>query len=155
MLTSFGAEQRVLDVIVEAEGARTTSHTSGRMTGRMEVVARVSGRRKWTTEQKLEILRDAFGPGGSVREAIELHEVSSGLLYTWRRQVVAGTLDGSRQPALPSFAEVCVAKPLMLPSSSSPAGGMIGIELPSGIRLSVDGLVDAQALARVLSVLPR
>lgn len=125
------------------------------MTGRMEIVARVSGRRKWTMEQKLEILRDAFGPGGSVREAIELHEVSSGLLYTWRRQAVAGTLDGSAKPALPSFAEVHVTEPPMLPSPSSPAGGMIGIELPSGIRLSVDGSVDAEALARVLSVLPR
>ena len=143
------------DVIVEAEGARTTSHTSGRMTGRMEIVARVSGRRKWTTEQKLEILRDAFGPGGSVREAIELHEVSSGLLYTWRRQAVAGTLDGSVKPALPSFAEVHVTEPPLLPSPSLPAGGMIGIELASGIRLSVDGSVDAEALARVLSVLPR
>lgn len=137
------------DVIVEAEGARTTS----RMTDRIEVVARVSGRRKWTSGQKLEILRDAFGPGGSVREAIELHEVSSGLLYTWRRQAVAGTLEGL--PALPSFAEVCVGEPPMLPSPSSPGGGMIGIELPSGIRLSVDGSVDAEALARVLSVLPR
>lgn len=143
------------DVIVGHEGALTTSHTSGRMTGRMEIVARVSGRRKWTTEQKLEILRDAFGPGGSVREAIELHEVSSGLLYTWRRQAVAGTLDDLVKPALPSFAEVHVTEPPMLPAPSSPTGGMIGIELPSGIRLSVDGSVDAEALARVLSVLPR
>jgi transposase len=101
----------------------------------MEVVARVSGRRKWTSEEKLEILRDAFGPGGSVREAIELHEVYSGLLYTWRRQAVAGTLNGSVKPVLPSFAEVCVAELPMLPSS---AGGVIGIELPSGIKLSVD-----------------
>lgn len=156
MLTAVGVrERRVSDVVFDAGSDRTTSHTSGRMTGRMEVVARVSGRRKWTSGQKLEILRDAFGPGGSVREAIELHEVSSGLLYTWRRQAAAGTLDGLTKPALLSFAEVCVGEPPMLPPPSSPAGGMIGIELPSGIRLSVDGSVDAEALARVLSVLPR
>jgi transposase-like protein len=41
----------------------------------MEIVGRVSGRRRWTVEQKLAILRDAFGPGGSVRAAIEQHEV--------------------------------------------------------------------------------
>ena len=41
------------------------------MTTRMEIVGRVSGRRHWTVEQKLAILRDAFGPGGSVRAAIE------------------------------------------------------------------------------------
>jgi hypothetical protein len=36
------------------------------MTGRIEVVARVSGRQYWTVEQKLGMLRDAFGAGGSV-----------------------------------------------------------------------------------------
>lgn len=52
------------------------------MTGRMQVVARLSGRRAWTVEQKLAILRDAFGASGSVKAALELHEVSSGLVYT-------------------------------------------------------------------------
>ena len=33
------------------EGA--SGHTTGRMGGRIEVVARVSGRRHWTVEQKL------------------------------------------------------------------------------------------------------
>ena len=66
---------------------------SGRMTGRFEVIARVSGRRFWTVEQKLAILRDAFGPGGSVRSAMERHDVTSGgLLYTWRRMAMSGLL---------------------------------------------------------------
>lgn len=55
------------------------------MNTRMEIVGRVSGRRQWTVEQKLAILRDAFGPEGSVRAAIERHEVGSGAIYTWRR----------------------------------------------------------------------
>lgn len=67
-------------------------HTSSRMTGRIEVIARVSGRRFWSVEQKLAMLRDAFGPGGSVRSAMERHEVTSGLLYTWRRNAMAGLL---------------------------------------------------------------
>jgi transposase len=47
----------------------------------------VSGRRRWTVEQKLAVLRDAFGPGGCVRAACERHDVGSGSIYTWRRQV--------------------------------------------------------------------
>jgi len=70
--------------VIEEDGARR-GRTSGRMTGRIEVVSRVSGRRKWTVEQKLAMLRHAFGAGGSVRGAIELHEISSGLLYTCKR----------------------------------------------------------------------
>jgi transposase len=33
--------------------------------------------------------------------------------------------------------------------------GQISIELPSGVRLTVDGEVDAEALSRVISVLAR
>jgi len=129
------------------------------MTGRMEVVARVSGRRYWTVEQKLGMLRDAFGSGGSVRAAIERHEISSGLLYTWRKQAMSGELTGiAPVAALPDFAEVWIAAPeqqvALLPASPDVLG-RISIELPSGIRISVDAQVDATALARVLAILPR
>jgi transposase len=33
--------------------------------------------------------------------------------------------------------------------------GQIGIELPSGVRLTVDASVDAEALSRVIGVLAR
>jgi transposase len=129
------------------------------MSGRIEVVARVSGRRHWTVEQKLLILRDAFGPNGSVRDTVERHEVGSGQLYSWRQQAMSGTLAGVTRPAVPAFAQVQIAQaepvvPLLL-APSSPEPGKIGIELPSGIRLSVDAGVDAEALARVFSVVGR
>ncbi|MEJ8631866.1 hypothetical protein P0F65_22935 [Sphingomonas sp. I4] len=57
-------------------------------------------------------------------------------------------------PSLPVFAEVQVAEPT--PSAPQPApcpSGLIQIELPGGVRVSVDASVDAGALARVLSVL--
>jgi transposase len=130
------------------------------MSGRIEVVARVSGRRHWTVEQKLMILRDAFGPNGSVRDTVERHEVGSGQLYTWRQQAMSGTLAGVTRPPAPAFAQVQIAQaePIspLLPAPTSPEPtGKIGIELLSGIRLSVDAGVDAEALARVLSVIGR
>ena len=142
----------------DSEDDRASSHTSGRMSGRIEVVGRVSGRRRWTVEQKLAILRDGFGPDGSVRGACVRHGVGSGQMYTWRRQAMSGELTGVPPPALPSFAEVEVAVPSvpMLPSPEpTRPGGQIGIELRSGIRLTVDTDVDADALARVLAVLTR
>lgn len=130
------------------------------MGGRIEVVAGVSGRRRWTVEQKLSILRDAFGPNGSVRDTVERHEVGSGQLYTWRQQAMSGTLAGASRPAVPAFVQVQIAhdEPAtpLLPAPTPPEPiGKIGIELPSGIRLSVDAGVDAEALARVLSVVSR
>lgn len=129
---------------------------SSRMTGRVEIVGRVSGRRRWTVEQKLAILRDAFGPDGTVRSACERHEVGSGQLYTWRRLAMSGELTGTRRTALPAFAEVDVSEPSLLAvSTPAPAYGQIAIELPSGVKLTVDTTVDADALARVIGVLAR
>lgn len=121
----------------------------------MEVVGRVSGRRNWSVEEKLEILADAFRPGVRVRDVLERRDLSSGLVYTWRKQARLGLLAGT-VPALPTFAEVRVsdvetAAPAPQPAAS--ATGLIRIDLPGGVRVSVDAAVDAGALARVLSVL--
>ena len=39
--------------------------------------------------------------------------------------------------------------------SAASSGGVISIELPSGIRVSVDATVDADALSRVIGILTR
>lgn len=148
--------------VIEVSAGDPTGHMTGRMSSRITVIDRVSGRRYWTVEQKLAMLRDAFGPGGCVRRAMDLHEVSSGQLYTWRRQAMSGELSG-KPPVLPVFAEVWIADPgpavpALAPPMAAQSGpvepvGRIGIELPSGIRLTVDSGVDADALRRVLSVI--
>ena len=63
---------------IEPAAGVTSNHTTVRMSGRIEIAGRVSGRRRWTVEQKLAILRDAIGPDGSARAAAERHEVDSG-----------------------------------------------------------------------------
>lgn len=159
----------MLEQVIEASAGDSSGHTTGHMTGRMSsriaVIDRVSGRRYWTVEQKMVMLRDAFGSGGCVRTAMDLHEVTSGQLYTWRRQAMSGELSGKPIPAavMPVFAEVRIADPAPavpalpppLTVGSGPVEPMarIGIEFPSGIRLTVDSGVDADALRRVLSVI--
>ena len=144
------------EIEVSASGAATT-HTSGRMSSRIEIVSRVLGRRRWTVEQKLAVLRDAFGPEGCVRAACERHDVGSGSIYTWRRQAMSGELAGVRKPIEPVFAEVQISEQPALPAPTVAArsGGVIGIELPSGIRVSVDATVDTDALSRVIGILTR
>ncbi len=123
------------------------------MTGRMEVVGRLSGRRRWSDAEKLEILAEAFHPGVRVCDVIARREVSSSLIYTWRKQLREGKLTGA-MPSLPVFAEVRVAEPVAPAPELAPClPGLIQIELPGGVRVSVDAGVDAGALAQVLSVL--
>jgi transposase len=50
----------------------TTSRRSDR-NGRVQVIARMSDRRAWTLKDKLAILDEAFGAGGSVSKTAERH----------------------------------------------------------------------------------
>ena len=99
----------------EIEGGAIT-HTTSRMSDRkanIQIVGRVSGRRIWTVEQKLAIIGEAFSPGSTVNRTIERHEITSGQLYTWRRQLLDGELGGpfnmGSLRTAPSFARVELA----------------------------------------------
>ena len=165
----------------EIEGDAST-HTTSRMSDRkanVQIVGRVSGRRIWTVEQKLAIIGEAFSPGSSVKQTVERHEIGSGQLYTWRRQLLDGELGGPLNigslRSAPSFARVELA-PMHEAAAEGPppvatdpnsglregavanarltaSVGLIEIELPSGARVRVDGGVDGQALRRVLEAL--
>src|SRR3546814_16088063 len=121
--------------------ALTTGHMSDRMSSLIEVVG---GRRRWSVDQKLSILREAFGPDGSVSATCQRHAVGSGMLYTWRRQALAGALTGATRPPVHSFAEVEVS----VAATATAGSGHIGIELPSGGRLPVAATGPPQAPAR-------
>ena len=91
MIAAHGLERFVSEVIIEGSLEETTSHMGSRMTGHMTVIARVSGRRFWTIEQKLLMLRDAFGYGG---DGLSSHVPATisifSLVRHWHDQSVAG-----------------------------------------------------------------
>jgi transposase len=70
---------------------------------------------------------------------------------------MSGELAGVRKLPEPAFAEVRIGEPPALPAPllASPVSSLIGIELPSGIKVTVDATVDADALSRVIDVLTR
>lgn len=126
---------------------------------RGEVLTGPERRRRWSVEEKLRILAQSVAAGSSVMLVCRMHGISSGQLYTWRRQFRTGELTG--------FAPVTVTSPLgRLASVSSdvaavsanpavdrPANGVIEVELRSGVKLRITGAVDAAALRQVLSAL--
>lgn len=125
----------------------------------VEVLTTPERRRRWSTEQKLAIVAEKMRPGASGTQVARRYGISTGLLYTWCRQVRDGTLGLPNAPtAAPAFMPVHLAADAA-PSHSwnqadgtSATGGMV-IVLPNGWRLEVDRHVDAAALGRVLSVL--
>src|SRR5437764_5744621 len=92
------------DLIRDAESA----HTSGRMRGRssIEVLVRADRRRSWTAEQKREIVIESLNPEQRAADVARKHGITTGQLYTWRRQT--GEFP-SRCPGPPDTA-VCLCR---------------------------------------------
>lgn len=106
------------------------------MTGRMDVVSQVPGRRRWSDAEKLEILAEAFRPGVRVCDVVARREVSSSLIDTWCKQLHEGELAGASL-SLPTFAEVRVTEPAVPVSQPGAcSSGFIHIELPDGVRVT-------------------
>jgi transposase len=131
----------------------------------MEVITGVERRRRWRLEEKLRIVGESEQPGASVSDVARRHEMSRGLLWTWKRQVRTGTL----APEGPSvFLPVRVTPEANVPpvaalfrggsaDGDALAGnrGRIEIALPDGTCVRVGEDIGAAALRRVMSVLRR
>ena len=52
-------------------------------------------RRRWSDERKREIVLASFAPGVLVKDVCRRHDVSTSLVFAWRRQARNGELFGS------------------------------------------------------------
>lgn len=95
----------------EIDGDVTTPTTDRRSghSGRVQVIARTSSRRSWSTDEKLAILEEAFGAGGSVSRTADHHAIGTGQIYPRRRLALDGSL-GAPRPAAPTFARLEIAE---------------------------------------------
>ena len=59
---------------------------------RVEVVASVQRRRRWTPEQKLEIVKQTNEPGSSVSMVSRQFGISAAQLFQWRKAYLQGSL---------------------------------------------------------------
>lgn len=148
----------------EAEDASTITRMSVREQP-VEVITRGERRRVWTPEQKRDIVMESLDPGGSPIAVARRHGIGSGLLYTWRRQMVEGQLK-ALMPAAPSFVPVAAvpdrggaAEDPPMPEEAPPAAradaapARIEIVLLDGVTVRVGAAVEEAALRRVLAAL--
>lgn len=105
--------------------------------GQVTVFSGPERRRRWSDEERLRILTEAFSPGACVAEVCRRHDISSGLIYTWRRKLLdAGAAHKANVPETvptPLFAEALMAEGVVV-AEQQPA---IIIDLPRGKRLSI------------------
>ena len=142
----------------DVEDARTIGRRSARSAS-VEVFVRREPRRAWTQEQKRDIVGESLGPALTPTEVAQKHGISSGLLYTWRQQIL-GKPGNLLTRSAPGFAQVEMTtalpqSPMRSPDAVSQARpeGLIEIVLPDGVSLRVDAQVNTRALRRVLDAL--
>ena len=137
---------------------------------RVEVRVRSERRRRWSDGDKLAIVRETLAPGAVAQVVADRHGIGTGLLYTWRKQMLRAAMTGFaaveiRPEALaaPQVTDDRVAPVAEVPPVPSTApstvaaggavGGLIEVELPTGVRLRVGADVNGPALRRVLAAL--
>jgi len=149
----------------DAEDAHKIGHKSTR-SPRIDVIPRGGRRRSWTLEQKREVVLESLGPELTPTEVARKHAIGTGLLYTWRQQILGGPLSPLGRP-MPCFARVEMTPsqpaapeakpepPRMPPEPEAPVRpvGLIEIVLSGGVTVRVDGGVNKQALRRVLDAM--
>jgi transposase len=140
------------------------------MGGRVEIITGPERRRRWSDEEKLQLVAEACRAGNSVSQVARQRGISASQLFGWRRQALAKGLitdhrpESSATPAL-TFAPVEVAEE-PIPHGKEDArparrrkaartSGTIEIELGSGDRVRVEGCADASLVARIITALRR
>jgi transposase len=95
-----------------------------------------------------------------IAEIARRHGIGTGLLYTWRKEMLATAMAGMvpvqvrAEPANDTPpCEAVTALPAAPPARSKPTAGRIEIEFPGGVRVRVEGGVDEALLRSVLAVL--
>ena len=71
---------------------------------RVEVVTSVQRRRRWTPEQKLEIVKQTNEPGSTVSMVARQFGISAAQLFQWRKAYLQGSLMavGANEPVVPA-----------------------------------------------------
>jgi transposase len=127
---------------------------------RVEVIAAVERRRRWSRDEKERLVAASLEPGASVSEVARMAGLHVSQLFRWRKDFCKQSRT-SIAPFMPVEIgapvpprEVAEA-PLTTTSHRRKSQGVIEIELGNGHRIRVDDDVDGDALRRVLDALVR
>lgn len=153
-------DQDANPIATSAESARTSTRTSAR-NPTVELITRGEPRRRWSIEQKQAIAAESLEPGASPTVVARRYGISSGLLYNWRKSLLAA------QPGLVArFARVEIAEhdrlaapvpsvPSVLPAPTPQPVEQIEITLPDGTTLRAPARIDPRALRGLVNALRR
>jgi transposase len=119
---------------------------------------RTARRRRWSAEEKLRIVRETLRPGAVAQVVADQHGIGTGLLYTWRKQMLTAAMTGFA--AIEVTSAEAQPPPLLAgpePKFEPPAAGAMGVafevELPNGARVRVSNGASTALLCGVFAAL--
>src|SRR5664279_2811871 len=108
----------------QAENAPTTDHTTGHRSAcyrSTEATTCGKPRRRWTVEQKRQIVAESMEPGASAATVAGKYGISSGQFYAWRQQLLLDGALGAAAETTPDATGVEVATPVAHLEAAIPA----------------------------------
>ena len=102
--------------------------------------------RRWSVEERRQILGAAFSPGAVIADVSRQYEVSTSLIYKWRRDVLAARAEGQFVPA------TIVDEPVMGDPHSKPEP-VICVELGRGRRVTISTMASPSLVSATLRAL--
>jgi transposase len=114
--------------------------------GRMTLITGVERRRRWSLEERAQILAAIDEPGAVLAEVARRADVCTSLVYKWRREARSGVSE-------PSFAPVIVEQPPQpLAPASGPELGAILVEMKD-VRIRIGSNAPSALIAATLKAL--
>jgi len=120
--------------------------------GHITVYSGPERRRRWSEDERRLILTEAFSPGACVSEVARRHDISTALIYTWRRKLreAHGEATSVDLPAA-GFAEAVMVEDDA--ASRTGAAPAIVIDLVRGKRVSIFTAASPAQVAAALKAL--
>ena len=128
-----------------------------------EILTGRERRRRWSADDKIAILKEAFAPGAVVTDVARRHDLRSQQIYQWRDAVLAerqGNIVGDLDEA--GFVPVTVVPPceqtagptlLIGTDSVTPTAGQIEMVVLGGRILRAPGSTSCAELKRLVRAL--
>jgi transposase len=113
--------------------------------GQISVLTGPERRRRWSEDERCRIVAEAFAPGSCVAQVARNHDISTGLIYTWRRWLRQDLADQG-------FVEAAMeAEPIKEEAARS--GEVIVVELTGSGRIRICGSAPPSLVSAVLKAL--
>ena len=130
---------------------------------RIDIRVGVERRRKWSHDDRLRIVQESLADGAVIADIARRNQVASSMIYVWRKQALAGLLEGFHQVRIVADAAAelpALEAPKSCPAKtnskqSQPVQCRIEVTLNDGTVVGVDGDAEHGALRTILASLGR